>query len=280
MKFLIALTVALSTPLISYAAPVSKVLPPPKQADATLEILKKAGITEKLGSKLDLNLQFRDESGTVLPLSTYFKPGRPVLLVFAYYNCPHLCTLVLNGMLDGMKALPWSAGKEFEVVTLSIDPKEGPDLAWQKKDTYLKGYNRMGAENGWHFLTGDEANIRALANQAGFGYEFDPKSKDYAHSAGIFAVTPGGVLSRILYGTTFRGRDLKLAVQEAGEGKIGNIVERVLFYCYEYDAHSRGYAVYAMRLVQVGMGMTVIMIAGWIFLMGRKRSPNKGAEQA
>jgi protein SCO1/2 len=224
--------------------------------------LEQAGIVEKLGAQISLDqLQFKDETGKSVSLGSYFRQGRPVVLNLVYYECPSLCSMVLNGFLDSLKQLPWVPGQEFDIVTLSIDHREGPELAASKKARYLEVLGKPGADKGWHFLTGDENQIKTLATEVGFGYTYDEKEKQYAHAAGIFVLTPGGQLSRILYGIEYKSRDLRLALTEAGEGKIGTVVDRFLLFCYRYDPNLRSYSVYLFNVMRAAAVVTVLVMA-------------------
>lgn len=230
-------------------------------------------ITEKTGSQVPIQeLKFRDETGAVVPLAKFFGRGRPVVLSLVYYECPSLCSLVMNGVLDSTKALQWTIGKEFDVVHVSIDPKEGASLAHLKKEVYVKAYGRLGADNGWHFLTGEADQIQRLADAVGFGFKYDEKSKEYAHSAGVFVLTPDGRISRTLYGIKYSARDLRLSLLEASDGKIGTVLDRIVLYCYRYDPASKGYSLYAMRLMQLGGAGTVLVFGGylWVFWRGQR----------
>lgn len=233
--------------------------------------LKNIGIVEHLGEPIDLNLTFTDETGATVPLKTYFDGKRPVVMTLAYYGCPNLCGLLLNGMTDTFKEMSWSTGQEFEYVNVSIDPKETPELAAQKKENFLKTYDRPAGAKGWHFLTGTEDNIKALAKQIGFSYFYDPDEKQYAHGSALYILTPDGKLSRYLFGVTFEPRDMRLGLLEATQGKIGNIVDHVLLYCYRYDPKSRKYSLFATRLLKLGAGVTIVGIVGGILLLRRRK---------
>lgn len=240
-------------------------------ASTTAPDLKDVGIIERQGTTVDIhNLVFTDESGQTVKLSKYFESKKPVILSLVYYGCPNLCTLVLNGLTDGMRSMTWDAGNQFEVVTVSIDPTEGPDLANTKKKAHLDVYRRMGADRGWHFLTGKEDQIKKLASQIGFAYHYDEKSKEYAHAAGIFVLSPTGMISRVLYGVEFSGRDLKLALLEASNGKVGSFGDRILLYCYKYDPLARGYSFYAMRIVQAGAAVTILVLFAYLYWFWRR----------
>lgn len=232
--------------------------------------LQEAGIIERLGENVDIHgLQFRDEVGNLVPLSNYFSSNKPVVVVMAYYMCPGICGYLLNGTANSLRTLNWTIGKEFEVLTVSINPKEGPELAAAKKETYLDKYGRLGAEKGWHFLTGAEDQIQKLAGQLGFGYKYDETTKEYAHAAGIFVLTPTGKISRILYGIDHKNRDLKLALLEASNGQVGTIFERFLMYCYRYDSAAKGYSFLALRLLQVVSALMVLIMGIYLFFVFR-----------
>jgi protein SCO1/2 len=248
-------------------------------ADVPAE-LQGAGITEHPGDSVLLNdPAFRDENGTPVHLSQYFKNGKPVVLVLAYFECPNLCTFVLNGVTDAMKGLEWLPGKQFEVVTLSINPREKPELARAKKATYLASLGKPEAAAGWHFLTGDEGQIRKLAGAVGYGYKWMEQDKQYAHSAAIFVLTPDGRLSRYLYGIEYKPKDLKLALLEASNGKIGTVIDRILLFCYRYNPQTRKYSVYLTQLMQASGAGTVVVFGGYlaIFWRRQRKKSSKGA---
>ncbi len=243
--------------------------PTPRGYDVTPntmpEDLKRAEITEKLGAQVDIQgLIFRNEQGEEKPLSAYFQGQRPVIVTMIYYTCPGLCSYLLNGFTNSLRSLDWSIGKNFDVVTVSINPKEGPDVALGKKESYVKSYGRLESAPGWHFLTGNQDQIDKLAAQLGFGFYYDEAAKEYAHSAGIFVLTPTGKISRVLYGIDFPNRDLKLSLLEAGEGKVGTMMERFMMFCYQYNPGSKGYAFMAMRLVQAGGVVMLLFLSFWL----------------
>jgi protein SCO1/2 len=222
------------------------------------------GISEKLGSQIDLNHHFTDETGKDVRLGDFFAPKRPVIISLAYYECPMLCGVVLNSLVDGMKGLDWTPGKEFALVNLSFDPREKFDLAAAKKKNLLESLGKPGAAAGWHFLTGEEKQIKALADELGFGYRWDEKEKQYAHAAGIFVLTPEGKLSRVLYGIQYRPSDLRLSLLEASNGKIGTIVDRLLLFCFSYNQHLRKYSLTVMRMLQIGAILTILGLGGFV----------------
>ncbi|MBI4125155.1 MAG: SCO family protein [Deltaproteobacteria bacterium] len=234
-------------------------------------MLQNVGIDPKLGTVFPLELEFTDEAGETVTLGKYFKENKPVILELVYYGCPNLCTYLLNGTLEGLKGLKWSAGREFEMVAVSIDPNETPDLASTKKANYLKEYGRSGSETGWHFLTATEANVRQLADAVGFRYQYDPEIKQYAHAAGLFVLTPDGKLARTLFGIQFSPRDLRLALVEASEGKVGTIVDRLLLFCYGYDPKANKYVLFASNAMKAGGAATIFALSFLVYRLGRKR---------
>jgi len=241
--------------------------------------LESAQIVEKLGNQVDIeNLEFKNETGEPVKLSQFFKKDIPVVVVLAYYSCPSLCGVLLNGVTNSLRAIDWTPGKEFSVVVASINPKESSELARLKKETLVDHMGRVEAAGGMHFLTGQEPQIKALASQLGFGYYYDEAIKEYAHSAGIFVLTPTGKISRVLYGVDFPQKDLKLSLLEASEGKIGNTFERFLMFCYRYDPTRGGYALQAMKLVQAGGLLTILIIGGYLFWFWRRERRKKNEE--
>lgn len=248
------------------------------------KILDQVAVEQRLNTQVPLNPTFRDETGKTVRLGDYFGK-RPVILVLAYYECPMLCTVVLNELTRSLNALDYTIGKEFEVITVSISPTETPELALKKKQTYLSAYKKKGAEHGWHFLVGDEPNIKALANAVGFQYTYDPRTKQYAHPAVIMILTPQGKLSRYLLGIEFAARDLKFALIEASEGKIGNPVTSAVLYCFQYDPSSGKYGLVILRVVQLAGLITVLslgLLIGGALLLERRRSktlPNENEQE-
>jgi len=232
--------------------------------------LEGVGIEEHPGAQVPVDLEFTAEDGTPVRLSRYISGTRPVILTLNYYRCPMLCTLLLNGLVDGLKALAWTPGKDFEVVTLSIDPLETPALAMLKKESYISEFGRPAAAAGWHFLTGKEKNIRALADSVGFSYRYDEERQQYAHAAGIFLLTPHGRVARVLYGVTFEPRTLKLALTEAGNGKVGSTADQVLLYCYHYDANAGRYVVAASNIMRLGGAATALVVGIWLAAAWRR----------
>lgn len=227
-------------------------------------------IEQRLNQQVPLDLVFHDEYGRSLPLSTYFKGNKPVLLALVYYNCPMLCTLILNGVESSLKAVSFDPGKDFEVVAVSFDPRDTPELALRKKNTYLQRYRRPNTANGWHFLTGDEANIKALTDAVGYRYKFDRSTGQFAHASAIMILTPQGRLSRYFYGVEYAPRDVRLGLVEASENKIGNPVDQVLLFCYHYDPGTGTYGAIAMNIVRLGGAVFVLICSTFLFFAWRR----------
>ena len=235
--------------------------------DPVPKALTRVGVEEKLDAALPLQLAFKDDAGRDVTLGSYFRPGHPVLLTLNYYRCPMLCTLELNGLVAGMKGLPWTPGDEFTVVTVSFDPAETPALARAKKLSYLEELGRPSADAGWHFLTGSAENIEALTKAAGFSYQYDKATGQYGHAAVVLLATPEGRVSRYLYGVTFEPATLKLALLQASQGTIGTSWERFLMYCYHYDAEGQRYTLAAMSIMRAGGAVTALALACVVGLM-------------
>lgn len=253
----VAFTIAAS---LAFAAPARAELP---------QALQGIGFDQKLNAQIPLDLTFTDDTGRQVNLNDYFG-RRPVILVLAYYQCPRLCTLVLNGLVQGMLEMPFTPGEDFEVVTVSFDPRETWDLAASKKESYLRRYGRPGGKEGWHFLTGQEPQIRQLAESVGFRYRYDPVQKQYIHASGIMILTPQGRVSRYFYDVRYSGRDLRLGLVEASQNKIGSAVEQVLLFCFHYDPALGKYSASVMNLVRVGGVLTMLSIAAYVYFLTRR----------
>jgi protein SCO1/2 len=252
--------------------------PPPRVAPTTAsdnpKDLQDVRIDQRLNEQLPLDAVFRDEDGTQVKLGDFFGK-KPVVLALVYYSCPMLCDQVLNGMTSSLDVLKsFDIGKEFEVVTVSFDPKEGPDLARQKKETYLKWYKRDGAAAGWHFLTGDQANISRLTDAAGFHYKWDEKTNQFIHASGIMVVTPEGKLARYFYGIEYAPRDLRLGLVEASASRIGNPVDQLLLYCYHYDPASGKYGAVVINIIRLGGAVTLLAIVA-MFVVFKLRASKR-----
>jgi protein SCO1 len=246
-------------------------------AKAKPGLLSKVGIDQRLNQQVPLDLAFTDESGREVRLGDYFGK-RPVILALVYYECPMLCTQVLNGMVSALGTLNFDAGREFDVVAVSINPKEGPELAAQKKKAYVDRYKRPQTAAGWHFLTGKEENIQRLAAAVGFRYAFDETIQQYAHGAGIEVLTPRGVLSKYFYGIEFSPRDLKFGLIQASEDRIGTVIDNALLLCYHYDPTTGQYGATALEAIRIGAAATVIAIVSFLFVsLRRERMAHRGA---
>jgi len=255
---LVLAAVSTALPLFAQSAPDSR---PP--------ILRNVAIEQRLDRPLPLDLPFRDESGRTVHLSDYFGK-RPVVLVLAYYNCPMLCTQVLNGLLSSLRVLTFDAGREFEVVTVSFDPRDTPAAARAKKEPYVARYGRPGAAAGWHFLTGEPRSIASLTDAVGFRYSWDERIGQFAHASAIYVATPDGRLSRYFFGIEYAPRDLRLALVEASRGKIGSPVDQLLLYCYHYDPAAARYGAVVMNMVRLGGIAAVLVLATFLSVMWRR----------
>jgi protein SCO1/2 len=231
--------------------------------------LQEVGYDQRLGEQLPLDLPFRDEAGREVKLGDYFS-RRPVVMIFAYYHCPMLCDLVVQGATGSLKALTLAAGQDFDVVVVSIDPKETPRQAKEAKRDALAHYGRTGTGAGWHFLTGAQQPILELTKAAGFRYVYDKKSNEFAHAAGVMILTPSGRISRYLYGIEYAPRDMRLALVESGEGRIGNLADQVLLYCFHYDPVYGKYSAMTMNILRLAAVATVLGLGLLIVLLKRR----------
>lgn len=231
--------------------------------------LQNVGFEQRLDERVPLDLPFRDEEGRTVKLGDYFGP-RPVILAFVYYECPMLCTQILNGLTRTLTTMSEQVGREFDVVTVSFDPRETAVLASAKKKAYLDRYNRDGAGAGWHFLTGDEPSIAALTKAAGFSYAWDEQSQQFAHASGIVVLTPDGRLSRYFFGIEFAPRDVKFALIESSAGRVGTLADKLLLYCYHYDPATGSYAFVAMNTVRLGGVVTLVALVGFVTVAIRR----------
>jgi protein SCO1/2 len=237
--------------------------------DPPAGILTEIGVDQKLDSQLPLDAVLRDEQGRAVALKDYFN-GKPVILSFVYFECPMLCTMTLNGLVHSLKPLSFHIGKEFEVISISIDPSETPSLASQKKQSYVKEYGRAGASSGWHFLTGDQESIRRITDAAGYRYKWDEHTRQWAHVSAIVIATPDGRVSQYLHGIEFSSRDVRLSLVKASEYKIGTIVDRALLYCYHYDPTTGRYGFVIMNSVRLAGLATVCALAAFIVVNVRR----------
>jgi len=263
---LLASAFLLALPALA-AAQMGPVPPPPRQA--TPGVLQEVGFDQKLGDQVPLDLAFKDETGKDVTLGDYFGK-KPVVLSLVYYQCPMLCTISLNGLAGALEVLSFVPGQEFEVLTVSFDPKEGPVLAAAKKKAYMTRYKRPGADKGWHFLTGPKDSVDRLTKAVGFRYVWDAETKQFAHPAGILVVTPGGKIANYLFGVEYSPKDLRLGLVDAAGGRIGNAVDQVLLYCYQYDPQTGRYSTAILNVVRIGAVLTLLALGGFILTASRK----------
>jgi protein SCO1/2 len=268
MKRLLLLLAALSLP---HAATAQGLAPDDAgdPAKAKPGLLSQVGIDQHLNQQIPLHLVFNDETGREVHLGDFFGK-RPVILAMVYYECPMLCTQVLNGLVSSLSVINFDVGREFDVVAVSINPKETPELAAAKKQVYLDRYKRPQSAAGWHFLTGREENIRQLAAAVGFRYAFDPAIQQYAHGAGVELLTPKGVISKYFYGIEFSARDIRFGVIEASDEHIGTPIDDVLLLCYHYDPMTGKYGATAIDAIRIGAVATMLGLGTFVFVSLRK----------
>lgn len=240
--------------------------PAPKVASEQPKELEGVGIDEKLGSKIDFNLKVKDEQGKVVTLGSFFDGKHPVLLSPVYFTCPGLCNFHLNGLTDALKTMDqtWSIGDRFKVVAFSFDSKDTPEQAAKKKQTYISMYGRPTAEQSWHFVTADEATVQALTSSLGFKFKWDENIKEWAHASAAIVITPDGTISRYLPGILFNQQDIKLALNEATEGKIGSVVDKMVLFCFRYDPHQSKYTLAAFNVMKLGGAVMVLVMVLWL----------------
>ncbi|CAN97760.1 MULTISPECIES: SCO family protein [Sorangium] len=255
----LALVVATVTPARSARA-----------ADTTIPTeLAGIDIEERPGALLPQKLRLRDQSGQEVELAKYAAGDKPLVLVLGYFECPMLCSLVLNGVLQAMKESAWTAGQEYRALVVSFDPRDTPEAARKKRANYIEAYGKPVTGDGFDFLVGDEASVRALADAVGFHYRWDETTEQYAHAAGAFVFTPDGRLSRTLYGISFPQKNFGLALREAGSGQVGSAWDRVLLFCFHYDPNARGYVLATRRLMMASGVVTVVLIGLWLIRFWR-----------
>jgi protein SCO1/2 len=238
-------------------------------SSALPQALREIGFDQNIDQRLPLDTMFRNEAGAAVRLGDYFGK-RPVVLVFAYYDCPMLCTQVINGLSSALGVLSLTPGQDFEIVTVSFNPADTPASASAKKAMYLERYKREGADTSWHFLTGDPPSIERLTKAAGFRYVWDATTKQFAHPSGIIVLTADGRLARYLFGIEYGPRDLRYAIVEASDGRVGNAADALLLYCYHYDPMSGRYGFVVMRALRLAGIVTVLALGGFVFLMLRR----------
>jgi protein SCO1/2 len=235
------------------------------------KVLNDVGIQQKLNEQLPLDAEFKDENGNIVKIGSYFGK-RPVILALVYYECPMLCSEVLNGLTGSIKGLSFEAGKDFDVVAISFDARENekPDLAKNKKENYVKRYGHEGTENGWHFLTGTQDSIDKVTKAVGFNYKWDEQSNQFAHAGAIMILTPEGKMSKYLYGIDYAPKDVKFALMESAENKIGNPVDQLMLYCFHYDPARGKYGLQVLNVIRLGGILTVIGLITMIVVFWRR----------
>jgi protein SCO1/2 len=272
MKLAVA-TMMLVTPAIATSAHAQGFYRQPETSLASgtkPDVIKDVDFEQKLNAQVPLDVPFRDETGRTVQLHDYFHHDRPVVLALVYYECPMLCTYVLNGMVTSLKVLRFTAGRDFDVVAISFNPKETAALARDKKKAYMDVYGRSGTADGFHFLTGDESSIEQVTSAVGFKYKFDPRIQQYAHAAGLTLLTPEGRISRYFYGIEFAPKDVQLGLIDASQMKIGTLTEKINFLCYHYDATTGKYGLMVTRLLQIGGIMTMAAFGTFWWMMLRR----------
>ncbi len=239
--------------------------------------LKRVGIDQRLGENLPLTAEFKDENGQTVKLGDYFGKGRPVIIAIVYYECPMLCNQVLNGLTGTLKGISFDAGKDFDVIAVSFDAKEfdKPDLAKNKKASYMERYGRPETEKGWHFLTGTQGSIDAITQAPGFKYEWDEKSSQFAHGSAIMMATPNGKLSRYFYGIDYSPRDVKLGIMESAENKVGSVADELMLYCFHYDPASGKYGFQILSALRLAGIATVLGMGLMGFVFWRRNKVKK-----
>jgi protein SCO1 len=262
--------VILTTPAIAHGQMFGSAEPPDLNPSTKKpRILERVGVDQKIGERVPAGLTFRDETGRTVRLGDYFGP-RPVVLALAYYNCPMLCTHVLNGIAGSLRTLDFQPGRDYEVVVVSIDPREGPRLAAEKKATYVKHFGRPETAAAWHFLTGRDEEIHALADAVGFRYAYDRNIDQYAHAAVFEILTPKGIVSQYLYGIEFAPRDVRFALIQSSDNKLGTIVDRVLLLCYHYDPATGRYGAGVITAVRIGGVLLMAAFGTFLFVNLRR----------
>jgi protein SCO1 len=240
------------------------------QKNTRPSIFENVGIDQNLGTQIPLNASFKDELGRDVKLGDYFGHKRPVVLALVYFSCTMLCNQVLNGTASALNVLKFNAGKEFDVLAISFDPRETPDLAAEKKQLYLARYRRPGADQGWHFLTGKQPAIDAVTKSVGFHYAWDERSQQFAHSSALILITPDGKVAQYYYGIEYSPKDMRLGIIEASQEKLGNVVDQLILYCYHYDPMTGKYGAIAMNLMRLGGVLTVLGLGTFMVISFRR----------
>jgi protein SCO1/2 len=237
--------------------------------------LRGVGLNERLGESIPMELTLRNEAGDAVRLGSYFESGKPVILVPVYYGCPMLCGLILNGVNDAVEELQWTLGEDYHIVTFSFDPKETSTLALAKKNRYIKENSEDDIQNGWHFLTADSLTIETLTQSIGFSFKWSEESQEYLHTANIVFLSPTGRITRYLYGAQFSNIDMRNALFDAADGKIGTVIDRVVLYCYTYDPDSRSYVPTAVNIMKLGGLLTLILLGSLLGILWFREKSRK-----
>ncbi len=265
-------------PVFALALAILAVMSSPLQAqteDRLPDVYKGVGVTERLGEFVPGELVFRNQDGMEVTIEDLVQTGRPVILNFVYYSCPMLCSILLDQLVEGLKEVAWNPGKEFQIVTVSMAPFEGPELARKQKDRYVALLQRPGAESGWHFLTGGENEVAALADAVGYGYRWVEDTNDYAHPAALIFLSGEGRITRYLHGMDYPADNLEKALIEAGEGSVASLMDRIVLYCYRYDPASNAYVVHAENLMKAGGLLTIVLLGGLLLIMWRREGDRR-----
>ena len=244
------------------------------------ESFKEVGIEEKLGETLPLETILKKSNGESVTLGTLLQQGKPTLMIPVYYECPMLCSLILNGALEGLKGLDWTVGDEFNVITFSFDHTETPELALANKTAYTEQYGRKISDESWYFLTGDSVAVHTLASALGFSFKWDEATQQFAHGAALMTVTPQGVISRYLYGIQFLPLNLKNALGEAAEGKIGTTIDQIVMFCFQYDPSLQSYVPHAINIMKLGGVLTMVLLGGLLGILWYREKSNNQNDQA
>ena len=270
---LIVITAVVFGPAMSQSALAQQQIAPNK-------LVQNVGLDQHLDQQLPLDLTFRDERGKQVRLAQYFGKKKPVILTLVYFRCPMLCTQVLNGLLKSSQAIPLRMEEDYEVISISIDPRETPEMAAAKKERYVASYRRPGAEKGWHFLTGDQNAIDRITRTVGFRYQYDQKSDQFAHASGIVVLTPEGRISRYFYVIDYHPTDLRLGLVESSENRIGSPVDQFLLLCFHYDPRTGKYGLIINNVIQLAGSATVLLLGSFLWVMYRQERRRTAAARA
>lgn len=250
-----------------------------QRSGQTLDPFDGVGMDEQLGSYVPADLVFLDETGKEVRIGSYLDGERPVLLNFVYHNCPMLCSLVLDGLTTTLRDMQWTPGEEFDVLTVSFASSEGPDLAARAKERYLGQLGRPSAASGWHFLTGTEENVQALARSVGFQFKWIEAQQEYAHPAAVMFLSGEGKITRYLHGMEYAARDVRAALVEASEGKVGTPMDQVFLYCFQYDPTANSYVLHATNLMKGGGVLTLLALGSVLVIFWRRERQSQRERQ-